>query len=58
LADLPVHLVATTGGIVDPEALASPAIVLNYAAHDPILRHAALANALGRHLMASRDAGK
>jgi hypothetical protein len=44
LADLPVHVVATTGGIVAPNEVAAPAnaIVLNYAAHDPILRRAAL----------------
>jgi UDP:flavonoid glycosyltransferase YjiC (YdhE family) len=43
LADLPVHVVATTGGIVSPNELASSenAVVLNYAAHDPIIRRAA-----------------
>ena len=37
LGELPVHVVATTGGIVDPASWRSPpnAIVLNYAAHDP-----------------------
>jgi UDP:flavonoid glycosyltransferase YjiC (YdhE family) len=51
LADLPVHVVATTGGIVNPEELGPPAnaIVLSYAAHDPILRRAALAVTHGGH---------
>ncbi len=44
LADLPVHVVATTGSIVAPNEVATPrnAVVLNYAAHDPIMRRAAL----------------
>lgn len=51
LADLPVHVVATTGGIVDPAELVPPAnaLVLSYAAHDPILRRAALAVTHGGH---------
>jgi UDP:flavonoid glycosyltransferase YjiC (YdhE family) len=51
LADLSVHVVATTGGIVAPEELAAPAnaIVVNYAAHDPILQRAALAVTHGGH---------
>lgn len=56
LADQPVHVVATTGGIVAPNELASPpnAIVLNYAAHDPILRRAALVVTHGGHGTAMR----
>jgi MGT family glycosyltransferase len=56
LAPLPVHVVATTGGIVAPNELASPenAIVLNYAAHDPILRRAALIVTHGGHGTAMR----
>jgi UDP:flavonoid glycosyltransferase YjiC (YdhE family) len=57
LADLPVHVVATTGGIVAPNELASPAnaIVLNYAAHDPIIRRAALVMTHGGHGTAMRS---
>ncbi len=56
LADLPVHVVATTGGIVAPNELAAPenAVVLNYAAHDPIMRHAALIMTHGGHGTAMR----
>jgi UDP:flavonoid glycosyltransferase YjiC (YdhE family) len=56
LADEPVHVVATTGGIVAPNELASPAnaIVLNYAAHDPIIRRAALVVTHGGHGTAMR----
>jgi UDP:flavonoid glycosyltransferase YjiC (YdhE family) len=56
LAELPVHVVATTGGIVAPNELAAPsnAIVLNYAAHDPILRRAALTMTHGGHGTAMR----
>jgi UDP:flavonoid glycosyltransferase YjiC (YdhE family) len=51
LADLPVHVVATTGGIVDPAELkpSANAVVFKYAAHDPILRSAALAITHGGH---------
>lgn len=51
LADLPVHVVATTGGIVDPTELrpAPNAVVFKYAAHDPILRSARLAVTHGGH---------
>lgn len=51
MAALPVHVVATTGGIVAPDELAAPenAVVLNYAAHDPILCRAALAVVHGGH---------
>ena len=56
LADLPVHVVATTGGIVAPNELATPAnaVVLNYAAHDPIMRRAALVMTHGGHGTAMR----
>ncbi len=56
LAELPVHVVATTGGIVAPNELAAPAnaVVLNYAAHDPILRRAALTMTHGGHGTAMR----
>lgn len=56
LAEEPVHVVATTGGIVAPNELAAPpnAVVLNYAAHDPILRHAALVITHGGHGTAMR----
>jgi UDP:flavonoid glycosyltransferase YjiC (YdhE family) len=57
LAELPVHVVATTGGIVAPNELACPpnAIVLNYAAHDPIIRRAALVITHGGHGTAMRS---
>jgi UDP:flavonoid glycosyltransferase YjiC (YdhE family) len=51
LADEPVRVVATTGGIVAPNEVAAPgnAIVLNYAAHDPLLRRAKLVIGHGGH---------
>jgi UDP:flavonoid glycosyltransferase YjiC (YdhE family) len=51
MADVSIHVVATTGGIVAPDELAIPsnAAVFNYAAHDPILRLAALAVVHGGH---------
>ncbi len=54
---LPVHVVATTGGIVGPGELVPPrnAVVLSYAAHDPILRRAALAVTHGGHGTAMRS---
>jgi MGT family glycosyltransferase len=57
LAELPVHVVATTGGVVAPNELACPsnAIVLNYAAHDPIIRRAALVMTHGGHGTAMRS---
>lgn len=57
LADQPVHVVATTGGIVAPNEIAAPpnAVVLNYAAHDPILRRAALVVTHGGHGTAMRS---
>ena len=57
LADLPVHVVATTGGIVAPNEVAAPqnAVVLNYAAHDPIIRRAALVVTHGGHGTAMRS---
>lgn len=56
LADLSVHVVATTGGIVAPNELAAPknAIVLDYAAHNPIMQHAALVLTHGGHGTAMR----
>ena len=56
LGNLPVHVVATTGGIVPPDELNAPAnaCVLSYAAHDPILRHAALVVTHGGHGTAMR----
>ncbi len=56
LAELPVHVVATTGGIVDPGELAVPAnaVVLNYAAHDPIMKRAAMVMTHGGHGTAMR----
>lgn len=57
LADEPVHVVATTGGIVAPNEVAVPAnaVVLNYAAHDPILRRAKLVVGHGGHGTAMRS---
>jgi MGT family glycosyltransferase len=56
LGELPVHVVATTGGIVGPDELVAPAnaIVLNYAAHDPIMKRAALIVTHGGHGTAMR----
>ena len=56
LADLPVHIVATTGGIVEPTELKAPrnAVLLSYAAHDPILERAALVVTHGGHGTAMR----
>ena len=56
LADAPVHVVATTGGVVAPHELAAPAnaVVFNYAAHDPIMRRAALIVTHGGHGTAMR----
>ena len=56
LADLPVHVIATTGGIVEPDELAAPAnaVVLRYAAHEPILARASLAVMHGGHGTAMR----
>lgn len=57
LGGLPVHVVATTGGIVGADELTVPAnaVVLNYAAHDPILQRAALAVSHGGHGTAMRS---
>lgn len=59
LAELPVHVVATTGGIVAPSEVAAPqnAIVRDYAAHDPIIRRAALVITHGGHGTAMRTLG-
>jgi MGT family glycosyltransferase len=56
LGELPVHVVATTGGIVAPGELAAPAnaVVLNYAAHDPIMKRAAMVMTHGGHGTAMR----
>jgi len=56
LADLPVHVVVTTGGVVAPNELAAPknAVVLDYAAHDPIMQRAALVVTHGGHGTAMR----
>jgi MGT family glycosyltransferase len=56
LADLAVHVVVTTGGIVAPNELATPAnaVVLDYAAHDPIIARAALVVTHGGHGTAMR----
>jgi UDP:flavonoid glycosyltransferase YjiC (YdhE family) len=56
LADLPVHVVATTGGIVEPHELSAPAnaVVSRYAAHEPILARAALVVMHGGHGTAMR----
>ncbi|MGH6717019.1 MAG: glycosyltransferase, partial [Bradyrhizobium sp.] len=55
-ADLPLHLVATTGGIVEPSELKPPrnAVVLRFAAHDPIIARAALIVTHGGHGTAMR----
>jgi UDP:flavonoid glycosyltransferase YjiC (YdhE family) len=57
LGRLDVHVVATTGGIVDPAELRVPenAIVLSYAAHDPIMERAALIVTHGGHGTAMRS---
>jgi MGT family glycosyltransferase len=57
IADLPLHLVATTGGIVDPAELKAPrnAFVVDYAAHDPIIAKAALVITHGGHGTAMRS---
>jgi MGT family glycosyltransferase len=56
LADLAVRVVVTTGGIVAPNELATPpnAVVLDYAAHDPIIARAALVVSHGGHGTAMR----
>jgi MGT family glycosyltransferase len=56
IADLPLHVVVTTGGIVDPAELKAPrnAFVVNYAAHDPIIARAALVITHGGHGTAMR----
>jgi MGT family glycosyltransferase len=57
MAPLPVHVVATTGGIVGPGELITPrnAVALSYAAHDPIMRRAALVVTHGGHGTAMRS---
>lgn len=57
LGRLDVHVVATTGGIVEPDELRVPAnaLVLKYAAHDPIMLRAALIVTHGGHGTAMRS---
>lgn len=57
LGRLDVHVVATTGGIVDPAELRVPenAIALSYAAHDPIMQRASLIVTHGGHGTAMRS---
>lgn len=57
LARLPVHVVATTGGIIDPSELQAPenAVVLTFADHDQMLRRAALVVTHGGHGTAMRS---
>jgi MGT family glycosyltransferase len=56
LAELPVSVVATLGGVVQATELSVPAnaIAFDYAAHDPILRRAALVVSHGGHGTAMR----
>jgi MGT family glycosyltransferase len=56
LADFQVHVVATTAGIVAPSELTVPAnaLLLDYAAHDPIMQRAALVVTHGGHGTAMR----
>ena len=56
LSGLGVHVVATTAGIVAPSELTVPdnAVVFDYAAHDPILKRAALVVTHGGHGTAMR----
>jgi UDP:flavonoid glycosyltransferase YjiC (YdhE family) len=56
LGRLPVHAVVTTGGIVGPGELIAPAnaLVVSYAAHDPIMRRAAMVMTHGGHGTAMR----
>jgi UDP:flavonoid glycosyltransferase YjiC (YdhE family) len=51
LAPLPVHVVATTGGIVEPSELAAPAnaAVLRFASHETLMRRASFVVAHGGH---------
>lgn len=57
LAPLPVHVVATTGDIVEPGSLSRPpnAVVLRYASHDALMPRAALAVTHGGHGTAMRS---
>lgn len=51
LAELPVHIVATTGGTVDPGDLAAPvnAHLVSFADHDALMRRACLVVGHGGH---------
>jgi len=57
LEPLPVRVVATTGAIVDPNDLRSPAnaAVLRFASHDALMPHAALVLTHGGHGTAMRS---
>lgn len=57
LGELPVHVVATTAGIVAAAELRAPAnaFVVDYAAHDPIIARAALVVTHGGHGTAMRS---
>ncbi|MDE2227987.1 MAG: hypothetical protein KGL11_02960 [Alphaproteobacteria bacterium] len=56
LGTLPVHVVATTGDVVDPADLTAPpnAAVLRYASHDALMPRAALVVTHGGHGTAMR----
>jgi hypothetical protein len=51
LGELPVHIVATTGGVVDPGELAAPAnaYVIPFADHDALMERASLVVGHGGH---------
>jgi hypothetical protein len=51
LGPLPVHVVATTGGIVDPAELTAPpnAALLRFASHETLMRRASFVVAHGGH---------
>jgi hypothetical protein len=57
LAALPVHVVATTGAVVDPAELALPAnaVALSFASHDALMPRAALVLTHGGHGTAMRS---
>jgi MGT family glycosyltransferase len=56
IATLPIHAVVTTGGIVQPDELSAPAnaLVVNYAAHEPLMARAAAVITHGGHGTAMR----
>lgn len=51
LGQLPVHVVATTGGIIDPEELAAPtnAFLVTFADHDALMDRSSLVVGHGGH---------